>query len=94
MDSKNRTPVIQVHARARGRVRLKVSGLYRSGRLKQLLEEQLAGIEHTLQKFGDGTYGSCDNCGKLIDPARLEALPQANLCMDCKALQAKNAKGK
>jgi hypothetical protein len=26
--------------------------------------------------------------------ARLEVLPQANLCLNCKALQSKNAKGK
>ncbi len=62
--------------------------------LEKSIREQLAGIEHALQKFADGTYGSCDNCGKSIDPARLEALPQASLCLECKALQAKNAKGK
>ncbi len=54
----------------------------------------LAEIEHTLHKFDKGTYGLCDNCGQPIDPARLEALPQASLCLRCKALQAKNAKGK
>ena len=60
---------------------------------KQILE-QLTDVEHALRKFEDGTYGSCDNCGQPIDPARLEALPQANLCLTCKSLQAKNAKGK
>ncbi len=59
-------------------------------RIKDLLPE----VEHALHKFEDETYGLCDNCGQPIDPARLEALPQASLCLNCKALQAKNAKGK
>ena len=62
--------------------------------LEKRVKEQLAEVEHALHKFEEGTYGFCDNCGKPIDPARLEALPQATWCMDCKALQAKNAKGK
>ncbi len=62
--------------------------------LEKSIREQLASVEHALQKFEDGTYGSCDNCGKPIPPERLEALPQATLCLDCKARQAKDAKGK
>ena len=65
---------------------------------KRLVSEKrilalLAEVEHALHKFENGTYGLCDVCSKPIDPARLEALPQANLCLSCKALQAKNAKG-
>jgi len=56
--------------------------------------DHLAEVEHALHKFEEGTYGLCDSCGKPIDPARLEALPQATLCMTCKSQQAKNAKGK
>ena len=62
--------------------------------LEKRIREQLADVEHALHKFEEETYGLCDNCGKSIDPARLEALPQASLCMNCKAQQAKNAKGK
>ena len=62
--------------------------------LEKRIGEQLTDIEHALHKFEEGTYGLCDNCGQPIDPARLEALPQANLCMKCKAQQAKNAKSK
>ena len=62
--------------------------------LEKRIIDQLAEVEHALQKFEDGTYGLCDNCGQPINPARLEALPQASLCMRCKALQAKDAKGK
>ncbi len=62
--------------------------------LEKRIIDQMAEVEHTLRKFEEGTYGSCDSCGQPIDPARLEALPQANLCLSCKAGQAKNAKGK
>ena len=62
--------------------------------LEKSLRDQLAAVEHALQKFEDGTYGLCDSCGQPIDPARLEALPQASLCLRCKELQAKDAKGK
>ena len=62
--------------------------------MENRIRQDLVGVEHALRKFEEGTYGKCDNCGKAIDPARLEALPQASLCMDCKALLAKNAKGK
>ena len=62
--------------------------------LEKRIRDQLADVEHALHKFEDKTYGLCDNCGQPIDPARLEALPQASLCLSCKARQAKNAKGK
>ena len=62
--------------------------------LEKRAGDLLAEVEHALKKFEDGTYGLCDICGQSIDPARLEALPQANLCMSCKSQQAKNAKNK
>ena len=57
------------------------------------LEESLNEVEHALQKYEAGTYGLCDSCGKTIEQARLEAIPQASLCLSCKASQAKDAKG-
>jgi len=40
-------------------------------------------IEEALAKMDAGTYGICDICGKAINPERLEAIPYANLCVDC-----------
>ena len=60
--------------------------------LENHIRQELASVEHALEKIEKGTYGICDNCGKAIDPARLEALPQANICMDCKSLLSKNGK--
>jgi len=62
--------------------------------LLQLAREQLVEVEHALKKFEKGTYGLCDRCGEPISLARLEALPQSNLCVDCKAHQAGDAKGR
>ncbi len=62
--------------------------------LERRTKEQIAGVEHALHKFDEGTYGFCDSCGQPIDPERLEAIPEAGLCIKCKAQQAKNAKGK
>jgi len=62
--------------------------------LENRIRGQITEVEHALRKFEEDTYGLCDSCGQPIDPARLEALPQASLCLNCKAKQAKNAKGK
>jgi len=49
------------------------------------LVDLLAKVNRALHKLDEGTYGSCDNCGRSINPARLEALPYAGLCLDCKS---------
>ncbi len=46
---------------------------------KQLLEQ----VNDALERFRQGTYGLCDQCGDEIDPARLKALPYATLCLRC-----------
>ncbi len=58
--------------------------------LEKQIRDHLVEVEHALQKFEKGTYGLCDSCGQSIAPDRLEALPQAGLCVNCKT---KNAKG-
>ena len=61
--------------------------------LEERLGESLNEVEHALQKYEAGTYGLCDSCGQSIEQARLEAIPQASLCLSCKAKQAKETKG-
>ena len=53
--------------------------------LETRIRDALAQVEHALHKFDKDTYGLCDDCGQPIDPARLEALPQATRCVNCKA---------
>jgi RNA polymerase-binding protein DksA len=47
-------------------------------------EAVLAAIDKALRKIESGTYGVCERCGKPISEERLEALPWAELCIDCK----------
>jgi len=60
---------------------------------EERLRESLNWVEHALQKYEAGTYGLCDSCGQTIEKDRLEAIPQASLCLSCKAQQAKEIKG-
>ena len=62
--------------------------------LEKRIREELVAIEHALDKFDKKTYGLCDECGESIPPERLEALPQASLCLSCKEKLTKNAKPK
>ena len=51
--------------------------------LRQNAEKLLAQVKEALARFDRGTYGICQRCREEIDPARLEALPYANLCLRC-----------
>ena len=41
-------------------------------------------IERALSRMDAGTYGLCINCGEPIAIERLEAIPQAVDCLDCR----------
>ena len=43
---------------------------------------QLADVESALAKLDDGTYGTCESCGRPIADARLEAMPHTRFCID------------
>jgi RNA polymerase-binding transcription factor DksA len=60
--------------------------------IERKLEGALVEIDNAVRKYESGTYGICDICKNAIEPARLEALPQANLCLQCKTRQMKNAR--
>ena len=47
------------------------------------LERKLGSLDRAIQLAQKGTYGLCEKCGTRIDPARLEILPQATLCLKC-----------
>jgi DnaK suppressor protein len=59
--------------------------------LENRLQARLTEVEKAIHKLEIGTYGICEVCNNPIDPARLEALPQAILCMSCRQ-KMKNAK--
>ncbi|MEK7727554.1 MAG: TraR/DksA C4-type zinc finger protein [candidate division KSB1 bacterium] len=41
-------------------------------------------IEQALERIEDGSYGLCHECNQPITAARLEAVPHARLCINCK----------
>src|SRR3954469_1008348 len=44
---------------------------------------RLADVDAALARAAAGDYGRCAECGREIDPERLEARPQARTCIDC-----------
>jgi RNA polymerase-binding protein DksA len=52
--------------------------------LEEGAEELLAKIDAALRRIEDGRYGICANCAEPIAEDRLEAMPWATLCIDCK----------
>ncbi len=44
----------------------------------------LTQIDDALRRMDAGTYGRCESCGEYIEAERLEVLPYATMCMDCK----------
>jgi DnaK suppressor protein len=50
-------------------------------------KRQLEDIDQSLNRLETGTYGICQNCGGDIQPARLEVMPTAALCVDCQSVE-------
>ncbi len=46
-------------------------------------------LEDALVRIEKGTYGRCSECGKLIEKERLEAVPHAQQCLQCKLRRGK-----
>ena len=44
----------------------------------------LRAIDAALQRIEDGTFGICESCGQPISEERLEAIPYATQCIDCR----------
>ena len=49
------------------------------------LKKQLDEVDGALARIDSGEYGKCENCARDISPARLEARPEATLCIECKS---------
>ena len=50
------------------------------------LERKLESVEHALRQAEEGMYGICERCDEVINPARLEIVPEATLCVPCKSI--------
>ena len=58
------------------------------------LERKLESIEYALRQAREGRYGICERCGEPIDPARLEAVPEATLCVGCKSIVERQSRAR
>lgn len=56
-----------------------------------LVEREIASVKRALARIEKGTYGQCVRCGGAIAQARLEARPEAALCIDCARRSAPDA---
>src|SRR5437868_10623609 len=48
---------------------------------RTIVEGELTDIDDALRRLDQGTYGICEECGRPIDEARLEAVPWARYCV-------------
>jgi DnaK suppressor protein len=54
-----------------------------TSQLAQIESRELVQIDRALRRLRDGTYGTCESCGKKIPVARLNALPYTTSCIEC-----------
>jgi DnaK suppressor protein len=50
----------------------------------ETLRSNLRDVDIALMRLASGEYGICERCGRPIAPERLEAIPWARLCIECK----------
>lgn len=50
---------------------------------ERLALHEIRMIEAALARMDDGSYGACTRCGEEIAQARLDAMPEAPLCIQC-----------
>jgi DnaK suppressor protein len=51
---------------------------------------KIALIQDAIQRLIDGSYGECVDCRSKISQGRLDALPYAKLCIQCKTAREQN----
>ena len=51
--------------------------------LANSLRKDLDEVVVALERIDEGTYGTCRDCGTEIPDARLEAMPEAVVCITC-----------
>lgn len=52
--------------------------------IRNNIQDLIEQMTRAIARIDEGSYGTCERCGRPIDAARLKALPHALLCMDCK----------
>jgi DnaK suppressor protein len=62
-----------------------------NSRLLEVESDELRAIEGAIERLKDGTYGTCQECGKPIPVRRLQAVPYVVDCIDCRRLAEKRS---
>jgi DnaK suppressor protein len=62
---------------------------YVSEALRAQMRAELARVERALRSIDEGTFGICRSCEEPLSAARLEAKPDATLCIQCAAQREK-----
>jgi RNA polymerase-binding protein DksA len=52
---------------------------------QELLDREAAQVDEALRARANGTYGTCQDCGREIPAERLAARPEATLCVECQS---------
>jgi RNA polymerase-binding transcription factor DksA len=50
---------------------------------RSLLVERANRLAGALERLRSGEYGTCEECGETIAPARLRAMPEVTTCVRC-----------
>lgn len=51
-------------------------------------------VDEALRRVKDGSYGKCSVCDRPISKARLEAVPHARMCIECKSAEEDKKTGR
>ena len=57
-----------------------------SSELAEFEGRELQQVERALARLRGGRYGMCEGCGRRIALARLQAVPHATMCVQCRNL--------
>jgi RNA polymerase-binding transcription factor DksA len=51
--------------------------------LRNETEARVKQVRKALRRLEEGSYHTCERCGREIEPERLEAIPETALCTTC-----------
>lgn len=51
--------------------------------IKGIVQDEIEQVHEAMRRREEGTYGICAECGQPIGEERLQARPQATLCIEC-----------
>jgi DnaK suppressor protein len=62
-----------------------------NSRLLEVESDELRAIDAAIERMSDGSYGTCQDCGKAIPLRRLQAVPYVVDCIDCRRAAEKRS---